>query len=136
MAEGIGPPAATTGVWSPKMNCGELARSPSIFEKAVADSHYYDEDIWAIVQGEGAEAMYEALGQHDVQGAAGGARSLIQSVCRDASRPQVGAKAVPQQQPGIASGPTLKETINPRTGLRSRVYSLLPTEIKGYWIFP
>jgi transaldolase len=54
-----------------------MTSNPSIFEKAIADSHDYDEDIRAMaLKGKGAEAIYEALSQRDVQSAADAFRPL------------------------------------------------------------
>jgi transaldolase len=54
-----------------------MTSNPSIFEKAIADSHEYDEDIRAIAfSGKGAETIYETLSQHDVQNAADEFRAL------------------------------------------------------------
>ena len=54
-----------------------MTSNPSIFEKAIADSHDYDEDIRAIAfSGKGAETIYETLSQHDVQNAADEFRTL------------------------------------------------------------
>jgi transaldolase len=48
-----------------------MTSNPSIFEKAIADSHDYDEDIRAMaLRGKGAEAIYETLSHCDVQSAA------------------------------------------------------------------
>jgi transaldolase len=48
-----------------------MTSNPSIFEKAIAESHDYDEDIRAMaLKGKNAEAIYEALSQRDVQSAA------------------------------------------------------------------
>ena len=48
-----------------------MTSNPSIFEKAIVESHDYDEDIRAMVrEGKSTEAIYEALSQHDVQSAA------------------------------------------------------------------
>jgi transaldolase len=48
-----------------------MTSNPSIFEKAIADSHDYDEDIRAMaLHGKSVEAIYEALSQRDVQSAA------------------------------------------------------------------
>jgi transaldolase len=48
-----------------------MTSNPSIFEKAIADSHDYDEDIRAMaLEGNGAAAIYEALSQRDVESAA------------------------------------------------------------------
>src|ERR1017187_9032164 len=48
-----------------------MTSNPSIFEKAIADSHDYDEDIRAMaLDGKGVEAIYETLSQRDVQSAA------------------------------------------------------------------
>jgi transaldolase len=57
-----------------------MTSNPSIFEKAIADSHDYDEDIRAMaLQGRGAEAIYETLSQRDVQSAADEFRPLYDS---------------------------------------------------------
>jgi len=54
-----------------------MTSNPSIFEKAIVDSHDYDEDIRAMaLEGKGAEAIYETLSQHDVQSAADEFRPL------------------------------------------------------------
>jgi transaldolase len=54
-----------------------MTSNPSIFEKAIADSHDYDEDIRAIAfSGKGAETIYETLSQQDVQKAADEFRPL------------------------------------------------------------
>jgi len=54
-----------------------ITSNPSIFEKAIADSHDYDEDIRAIASsGKGAETIYETLSQRDVQDAADEFRDL------------------------------------------------------------
>jgi transaldolase len=54
-----------------------MTSNPSIFEKAIADSHDYDEDIRAMAhEGKGAEAIYETLSQHDVKSAADDFRPL------------------------------------------------------------
>ena len=48
-----------------------MTSNPSIFEKAIADSHDYDEDIRAMaLEGNGAAAIYESLSQRDVESAA------------------------------------------------------------------
>jgi transaldolase len=48
-----------------------MTSNPSIFEKAIADSHDYDEDIRVMVlEGKDIKAIYEALSQRDVQSAA------------------------------------------------------------------
>jgi transaldolase len=54
-----------------------MTSNPSIFEKAIADSHDYDNDIRAMaLKGKGAEAIYETLSQRDVQSAADEFRPL------------------------------------------------------------
>jgi len=54
-----------------------MTSNPSIFEKAIADSHDYDEDIRTMaIKGKGAEAIYESLSQRDVQSAADEFRPL------------------------------------------------------------
>jgi transaldolase len=54
-----------------------MTSNPSIFEKAIADSHDYDEDIRAMaLKGKNAEATYETLSQRDVQSAADEFRPL------------------------------------------------------------
>jgi len=48
-----------------------MTSNPSIFEKAIVESHDYDDEIRTLAhEGRGAEAIYEALSQHDVQSAA------------------------------------------------------------------
>jgi transaldolase len=54
-----------------------MTSNPSIFEKAIADSHDYDEDIRAMaLEGRGVDAIYETLSQRDVQSAADEFRPL------------------------------------------------------------
>ena len=54
-----------------------MTSNPSIFEKAIADSHDYDEDIRAMaLTGKDPEAIYETLSQRDVQNAADEFRPL------------------------------------------------------------
>jgi len=56
-----------------------MTSNPSIFEKAIADSHDYDDDIRALaLAGKDANAIYEALSQHDVQSAADEFRSVYE----------------------------------------------------------
>jgi transaldolase len=56
-----------------------MTSNPSIFEKAIADSHDYDEDIQAMaLKGIGAEAIYETLSQRDVQSAADEFRTVYE----------------------------------------------------------
>src|SRR5208282_4957758 len=48
-----------------------MTSNPAIFEKAIVESHDYDEDIRALaLAGKDAQAVYEALSQRDVQSAA------------------------------------------------------------------
>jgi transaldolase len=48
-----------------------MTSNPSIFEKAIVDSHDYDEDIRGMADaGKGAREIYEAISQRDVQSAA------------------------------------------------------------------
>ena len=48
-----------------------MTSNPSIFEKAMVESHDYDDDIRALaLKGMGAKEIYEALSQRDVQSAA------------------------------------------------------------------
>ena len=48
-----------------------MTSNPSIFEKAIVDSHEYDEDIRSMaLEGKGVTAIYETLSQRDVQRAA------------------------------------------------------------------
>jgi transaldolase len=57
-----------------------MTSNPSIFEKAIAESHDYDDDIRAMaLEGKGAEAIYETLSQRDVQSAADEFRPLYDS---------------------------------------------------------
>jgi transaldolase len=54
-----------------------MTSNPSIFEKAIVDSHDYDEDIRAMaLKGKGAEAIYETLSLGDVESAADQFRPL------------------------------------------------------------
>jgi len=54
-----------------------MTSNPAIFEKAIAGSHDYDEDIRAMaLEGKDAQAIYETLSQHDVQSAADEFRPL------------------------------------------------------------
>ena len=54
-----------------------MTSNPSIFEKAIAESHDYDEDIKAMaLKGKSVQAIYENLSQRDVQNAADEFRSL------------------------------------------------------------
>jgi len=54
-----------------------MTSNPSIFEKAIAESHDYDGDIEALaLKGDGVKAVYENLSQRDVQSAADEFRSL------------------------------------------------------------
>ena len=54
-----------------------MTSNPSIFEKAIADSHDYNEDIRAMaLKGKGAAAIYETLSQRDVESAADEFRPL------------------------------------------------------------
>jgi transaldolase len=54
-----------------------MTSNPSIFEKAIVDSHDYDDDIRAMaLQGKNAKDIYESLSQGDVQSAADEFRSL------------------------------------------------------------
>jgi transaldolase len=58
-----------------------MTSNPSIFEKAIADSHDYDEDIRAMaLTGEGVKAIYETLSQRDVQSAADEFRPLYDKI--------------------------------------------------------
>jgi len=54
-----------------------MTSNPSIFEKAIVDSHDYDDDIRAMaLQGKNAQAIYASLSQGDVQNAADEFRPL------------------------------------------------------------
>ena len=54
-----------------------MTSNPSIFEKAIVDSHEYDEDIRTMaLEGKGVNAIYETLSQRDVQSAADEFRSV------------------------------------------------------------
>ena len=56
---------------------GGMTSNPDIFEKAIVDSHEYNDDIRAIaLKGKDVNAIYEALSQRDVQSAADEFRSL------------------------------------------------------------
>ena len=57
-----------------------MTSNPSIFEKAIVDSHDYDADIRAMtLEGKGAEEIYEALSRRDVQSAADEFRPVYES---------------------------------------------------------
>jgi transaldolase len=54
-----------------------MTSNPSIFEKAIVESHDYDDDIRAMAPtGKDAKAIYETISQHDVQSAADEFRPL------------------------------------------------------------
>jgi transaldolase len=54
-----------------------MTSNPSIFEKAIAESHDYDADIQSMaLEGKGAREVYEAITQRDVQSAADEFRPL------------------------------------------------------------
>ena len=54
-----------------------MTSNPSIFEKAIADSHEYDDDIGSMVlEGKSVKTIYETLSQRDVQSAADEFRPL------------------------------------------------------------
>jgi transaldolase len=54
-----------------------MTSNPSIFEKAIVDSHEYDEEIRTMaLEGKGVNAIYETLSQRDVKDAADEFRSL------------------------------------------------------------
>ncbi|MGB3940295.1 MAG: transaldolase [Candidatus Manganitrophaceae bacterium] len=54
-----------------------MTSNPSIFEKAIVDSHEYDEEIRAMaLEGKEVKAIYETISQRDVQSAAGEFRSV------------------------------------------------------------
>jgi transaldolase len=54
-----------------------MTSNPAIFEKAIGESHDYDEDIRAMaLKGKGVTAIYEALSLGDVQSAADAFRPL------------------------------------------------------------
>ena len=56
-----------------------MTSNPSIFEKAITDSHEYDDDIQVMVlKRKNTEAIYEALSQRDVQSAADAFRQLYE----------------------------------------------------------
>jgi transaldolase len=56
-----------------------MTSNPSIFEKAIAESHIYDQDIREqAVKNKNVQAIYEALSQRDVQSAADEFRSVYE----------------------------------------------------------
>ena len=56
-----------------------MTSNPAIFEKAIVESHDYDDDVRTLtVEGKGAEAIYERLSQRDVQSAADEFRPLYE----------------------------------------------------------
>ncbi|HCE46042.1 MAG TPA: transaldolase [Lentisphaeria bacterium] len=57
-----------------------LTSNPSIFEKAILESHVYDEDIRSMtLGGKGAKDVYETIIRSDVQGAADEFRAMYES---------------------------------------------------------
>jgi transaldolase len=57
-----------------------MTSNPAIFEKAIVESHDYDAGIQALIlEGQNAQAIYEALSQHDVQSAADVFRPVYES---------------------------------------------------------
>lgn len=57
-----------------------MTSNPSIFEKAIASSHDYDEDILAMaLKKKSVDEIYETISQRDVQGAADEFRALYDS---------------------------------------------------------
>lgn len=70
---------ASGGLWRLIQEDGlrGMTSNPAIFQKAIANSHDYDEDIRVVaLEGKGAEAIYETLSQRDVQCAADEFRPL------------------------------------------------------------
>ncbi|MGB6198909.1 MAG: transaldolase [Candidatus Acidiferrales bacterium] len=58
-----------------------MTSNPAIFEKAIADSADYDNEIQALaLKGKGVNEIYEALSQHDVQSAADVFRPLYDTM--------------------------------------------------------
>ena len=54
-----------------------MTSNPSIFEKAIADSHDYDKDIQGkVLEGKSIKSIYESISQQDVQSAADQFRPL------------------------------------------------------------
>jgi len=57
-----------------------MTSNPSIFEKAIAESHDYDDDIKGLaLKGDGVKTIYENLSQRDVRSAADEFRPLYES---------------------------------------------------------
>ena len=80
-----------------------MTSNPAIFEKAIAESHDYDEDIRAMaLEGKGAEAIYETLSQRDVQSAADEFRPLYDRTGRGGSGTRPDRPRPPRQwrEPG------------------------------------
>src|ERR1043166_5279827 len=72
-----------------------MTSNPSIFEKAIAGSQNYDEDIRALAhEGKDTNAIYEALSQRDVQSAADEFRPLYDK--EDANDGYVSLEVNPQ----------------------------------------
>jgi transaldolase len=60
-----------------------MTSNPSIFEKAIAQSHIYDQDIRDMaLKKKDVKAIYETLSQRDVQSAADEFRSVYEKNCR------------------------------------------------------
>ena len=63
-----------------------MTSNPSIFEKAIAESHIYDQDIRDMaLKKKDVKAIYEALSQRDVQNAADEFRSVYEKTDGKAS---------------------------------------------------
>ena len=116
-----------------------MTSNPSIFEKAIAESHDYDDDIKALaLKGEGVKAIYENLSQRDVQSAADEFRPLYDSdgrrrrICQpggqsppgarhernDTGSPPVVGRARPAQCPHQGSGDSRRTARHPATDQR------------------
>jgi transaldolase len=85
-----------------------MTSNPTIFEKAIADSHDYDADIQAMaLEGQGAGAIYETISQRDVRSAA------------DTFRPLYGARTARTAMSAWRSILTWRTTPTGRWGKRS-----------------
>jgi transaldolase len=106
-----------------------MTSNPSIFEKAIIESHDYDEDIRAMAfQGKGAEAIYETITQRDVQNAADEFRPLYDRT--DGKDGYVSLEVNPHLARDTAG--TVKEARRLWTALnRPNVYIKVPATTEG-----
>jgi hypothetical protein len=96
-----------------------MTSNPSIFEKAIADSHDYDEDIRAMaLKGKGAEAIYETISQRDVRSAADIIDPLVQFLSSHGGDDRAAGIAVPGKRSGQAG--RLSDSRLPQVGISEK----------------